>query len=239
MGEDLIALAVSNNNIAHVNSQTGTQINLRHVYLDDTYTEPGNQSTSLSHLRTNGDGQLDSAHTQRDAVGADMVALILASGSGIAYVNSSASSAFSTTNYSYISGHTFAHELGHNWGRYHNRANSGTQVAYAHGYQDPNKSFRSILAYPCSGANCPRVNWYSNDVVNYNGQPIEDAENDCARKINERRNTVANFRQAIGAVPTPAPVTPAPVAGTNSPVSPSAIQEALDFINEAIAELEA
>ena len=177
-----------------------------------------------------------------------MVALILASGSGIAYVNSSAGSAFSTTNYSYISGHTFAHELGHNWGCYHNRSNSGTQVAYAHGYQDPNKQFRSILSYPCSGANCPRVNWYSNDVVNYNGQPIGDAANDCARKINERRNTVANFRQAVNAVPTaapvtpapvtPAPVTPAPIAGTNPPFSPSAIQEALEFVEEAIAELE-
>ena len=92
------------------------------------------------------------------------------------------------------------------------------------------------------------MNWYSNDVVNYNGQPIGDAANDCARKINERRNTVANFRQAVNAVPTaapvtpapvtPAPVTPAPIAGTNPPFSPSAIQEALEFVEEAIAELE-
>lgn len=241
--EDLITLAVNNNNIAHNNAQTGTQINLRDMYLDEAYTEPGNQSTSLNDLRINGDGKLDSAHIRRDAVGADMVALILNSGSGVAYVNASASSAFSTTRYSYISGHTFAHELGHNWGCYHDRANSGPQTDYAHGYPDPNGAFRSILSYPCPGV-CTRVNWYSNDVAQYNGQPIGNASNNCARKINERRNTVANFRQAVGSpVTTPAPVTStsAPVTtpvGTPSPVSQSAVQEALDFVNEAIVELE-
>ena len=139
------------------------------------------------------------------------MALILANGSGVGYVNAGDSYMFSTTNWSYIPGHTFAHELGHNWGCYHNRASSNTQAAYAHGWQDPGKTFRTILSYPCSGANCPRVNWYSSsdNSIQYNGKNIGDSSNDCSRKIRERRQTVANFREG-GSVPAPTPPAPTP-----------------------------
>merc|ERR1712226_59109 len=211
--EGQINLSVANNNVAHVNSNTGTSLNLVYQYMD-SYTESGSLSTDLSRIRTKNDGYMESAHSNRDTYKADIVALITANGSGVGYVGASKGYMFSVTNWGYIPGHTFAHELGHNWGCYHNRDDSNTQAAYAHGWQSPDKTFRTILAYPCDGANCPRVNWYSSSdtSVTYQNKAIGDATNDCARKIRERRQTVTDFYQGGNSVPvTPTPPAPAPV----------------------------
>lgn len=60
--EGQIDLAVANNNVAHTNSNTGTQLTLVHKYLDATYVENGNMSDALAKLRTKSDNQLDSVH---------------------------------------------------------------------------------------------------------------------------------------------------------------------------------
>ena len=216
--EQLIQTAVDNNNIAHTASQTGTQIRLVHTYLASGYNEPSSQTTALYDFQKKDDGKLDQIHSLRQTYKADLAAIILNSGSGVAFVNANYAYAFSTTNKDYISGHTFAHELGHNWGCYHNRQSSGTQVDYAHGFQNPGANIRSILAYPCSGSYCQRVNRYSSPDITYNGNQIGTSTEDCARKINERKVQVANFEESND---TPAPVTPSPV--TPAPVpSPTA-----------------
>jgi hypothetical protein len=214
--EALIESAINSNNLAHVNSETGVVLELITTMMVD-YTEPSSQSTALYNL-TDAVGVLQEVHNIRNEVGGDFVALILNSGSGIAWVNSSATSAYSTTNKDYISGHTFAHELGHNWGCYHNRENSNTQVSYAHGYWDVNGEsydFRTILAYGCP-TYCPRVNWYSSDTIQYNGEPTGASDVDCSRKIYERKSLVAGFTTE-----NPSPTPPAPTPPTTEPPAPT------------------
>ena len=191
--EALIQFAVDNNNIALEESQTQTQISLVHTYLEPDYIEPSSQSDALYELYYTNDGYMDNVHTIRSQYKADFVALILNSGSGIGFVNSYFDTAFSTTNKDYITGHTFAHELGHNLGCYHDRNNSGTQAPYAHGYQNVPASIRSILAYGCSSSYCQRVLRYSSPDITYEGNTIGTSTENCALKIRERRVEVANF----------------------------------------------
>jgi hypothetical protein len=239
--ENLIQLAVNNNNAAHTNSATGVQMNLVHTYLAADYTEPGDTLTALydlTYTSSQGYPALDEVHSLRDTYGADMVMLMGSIGTGVAWVESSSSSAFSYMNRSNVSYHTMAHELGHNWGCYHNRDNSSTQVDYAHGYQDPGGAFRSILSYNCPGG-CTRVNWYSSPDVTYNGATIGTSTEDCARKIQERRVTVANFRQHVeGPTPTPpSPTPPSPTPPSPTPPSPTEAptsgDDSISFKNKA------
>ena len=215
--EQLIQTAVDNNNIAHTASQTGTQLRLVHTYLASGYTEPSDQITALYDFQKKDDGKLDEVHTLRQTYKADLAAIILNIGSGVAFTPASYKYAFSTTNKDYIAGHTFAHELGHNFGCYHDRQNSGIEHDYAHGFQNPGANIRSILSYPCLGSNCQVVNRYSSPHITYNGNKIGTFTDDCARKINERRVRVANFEDSNDTAPpvTPAPVTPAPVTSPN------------------------
>jgi len=81
--EELIQLAVNNNNIGHAASNTGLQLELVHVYLEDGYDEPSSQSNILNDLTNAGDGKLENAHTLRDHYNADLVAIITNVGSGV------------------------------------------------------------------------------------------------------------------------------------------------------------
>ena len=50
------------------------------------------------------------------------------------------------------------------------------------------------MAYACSGG-CPRLNYWSNPSVLYNGIPMgTTSTNDNERVLNNTRNTVAAFR---------------------------------------------
>ena len=148
---------------------------------------------TLSNFREKNDGKLDQVHSLRQSYKADLDAIIGSHGTGVATVNSSYTSAFSYTNKDNIAGHTFAHEIGHNFGCYHNRGNSNEQHDYAHGYQNPGAKIRSMMAYSCSNTYCQRVLRYSSPGITYNGNRIGDSTHDCARKIKERRVTIANF----------------------------------------------
>lgn len=69
---------------------------------------------------------------------------------------------------------------------------------YQFGWHDPQKRFRSIMAYRCPNARwgqCPRVQIFSNsEGYLYNGMVAGDASNDCARMHNEVRQKIANYR---------------------------------------------
>jgi len=211
--EELIQLAVNNNNVGHAASNTGLQLELVHVYLEDGYDEPSSQSNILNDLTNAGDGKLENAHTLRDHYNADLVAIITNVGSGVAWLFNGEGSGFSVTNKDYIGGHTFAHELGHNIGCWHDRANSnGAASDYNFGYQNPGASIRSIQAYGCSNTYCQRVNMYATPLYTYNGDTIGTTTEDCARTIRENKFSIANYREGDDA-PNPAPIalTPAPV----------------------------
>ena len=207
--EALIIQAVAETNQAYANSGINPRINLVHSVLTN-YTESGNMGTDLSRLKSTNDGYMDELHTLRDNYGADLVSLIQTNDTycGFAYRMSSlstsfASSAFSTVRHSCATGYySFAHELGHNQGAQHDSENgTGAIYPYAYGYQDPFKSFRTVMALNCSGS-CPRVDHFSNPDIFYNGATtgvVGSANN--ALTLNTTAATVASFRQQATQTP--------------------------------------
>lgn len=90
---------------------------------------------------------------------------------------------------------SLAHEIGHNFGMTHNW--DGQSDNYIHGYRyDPdggNLRFRTQMSANCSPT-CPRVPFYSNPRLSYQGQPLGTvAHHDVARAINERRASIESF----------------------------------------------
>ena len=101
----------------------------------------------------------------------------------------------------------------------HNRENTNKQSSFSHGYRDSQRRFRSIMAYNCNGRSCPRVKMFSTPNIRYQGRPIGDARNDCARQINNVRTTVAKYyphKSTGGNPPSPSPPSPSPPTGGNT-----------------------
>jgi predicted outer membrane repeat protein len=210
--ENLIDLAVTETNTGYANSLINQRLNLVHT-AQVSYDETGfDWSQTLGRLQNTTDGYMDNVHTLRDAGKADEVVLIVNDAAyqncGIGYLMTTVSQsfeswAFSVVRYSCATGYySFGHELGHNMGSHHDRANTSGSGAfdYSYGYQAPDKSFRTVMAYNCSGG-CPRVNYWSNPNVNYNSQPTGIIDTDPqsafnAKSLNETAFTVANFRQS-------------------------------------------
>ena len=193
----LINLAVSESNIGYSNSGVEITLQLAGTGLV-SYTESSNFSTNLSRYRSTSDGYMDSIHTQRNNLSAD-VAVLITNGTaacGIGYLNSNAASAFTVVARSCATGYySFAHEIGHNLGANHDPANaSGSPYAYGHGYQRPANGWRTIMAYDCTNG-CTRINFWSNPNKTYNGVAMGTAaQSNNARVLNERKATVAAFR---------------------------------------------
>ncbi len=226
--QSMILNAVAAANSAYSNSLVGIQMNLVGMAQVD-YAETGDMGTSLSRLRSTNDGYMDNVHALRDSLGADLVALLTNEGNycGIAYLTGatgSASSGFSVTAPSCFSNQTFAHEIGHNQGNHHDRANGGSAAfPYSYGYRTcdqiantAGQKFRTVMAYSCTDS--PRVNWFSNPNILYNGvaqmgvdyavDPANSADN--ARSMNQTAPYIAAYRQAPA---TSAPAAPSSLAG--------------------------
>jgi hypothetical protein len=211
--EALISDAIASTNTAYLNSGVNSRVRLvgaAETNYDDQTTD---FSTTLSRLRNGSDGFMDAVVTQRETVGADAVALLVYnptnSACGIGYLMTSpgagfASNAFSVTRDDCAVGNfSFAHELGHNFGLEHDRANSGgvASYSYAFGYQDTTYLFRDIMAYNCPG-NCPRIQYFSNPEVVYNGRPLgvlftDPLAADNRRALNNSATYIANWRQTV------------------------------------------
>lgn len=226
--EALINQRVSDMNTANNNSQVNIVFNLVKV-MEVDYEESGSISTDLNRLVDQEDTYLNEIHGARNASKADLVALYIAEGNsgmcGKAYQMKPAADwfeafAFGVSALDYPGTYncnplTLAHEFGHNMGNGHDRDNAGgpPHLPYAYGYQAPNRAFRTIMAYDCPNGGCPRINYWSNPDVQYNGQPtgIDYESNpekaaDSARAIEELAPVVANFRNTC----TPPTETPSP-----------------------------
>ena len=88
-------------------------------------------------------------------------------------------------------------------GNAHDRANSRTQGAfnYSYGYQQTGGGarYRTIMAYDCAGAPCPRVMYFSNPNVLHQGMatgvPSTSPQSaDNAQSMTNTRELVAAFR---------------------------------------------
>ena len=229
-----IALAVAETNQSYLNS--GVQIELRLVHAYETpYDQYTDINTALSRLQNISDGFMDEAHTLRGQYGADMVSLwfngLGSSGGvvGLGYVMTSpgtwfAPYAFSVVELNFATGpaYAFAHELGHNQGATHDRANgSRGAYPYSYGYQrgiSP-KPFRTIMAYQCKTLNCPTISYWSNPSVKYQGYPTGVASTqansaDNRLTLNNTREVMAKLRATGQSAPTIVSVTPASGAGS-------------------------
>lgn len=207
--QGLINLAVAETNAAYGNSGVVQRLRLVHM-VEVAYTE-STFETDLARLGGSGDGYLDTLHSLRNTYGADLVSLIRTSGAycGIAYLMAPPAAGFESAAFSVVAQNcatgyfSFGHELGHNMGSHHDRANASGPGAYSYsyGYQNPSGLFRTILAYNCP-TNCTRIQYFSNPDVSYGGQPtgVDEAAANSANNALSLNNTafiVANFRAAV------------------------------------------
>ena len=200
--KNTILTAVAYANQSFVNSQIDYQIEL--VYAGQTnYTGSGDIDTDLLRFRNTGDGYMDEVHILRNKYSADVCVLLNYKYGGYcgvaANIGATATNAFCVVNSACdVSNYSFAHEIGHLLGCRHDPYvdSNTTPFAYGHGYVHPSYTWRTIMAYPDACGSCPRLLYWSNPNVIYNGASMgTTATHDNARVWNERSNTVMAFRQ--------------------------------------------
>ncbi|MFO0827115.1 MAG: M12 family metallo-peptidase [Phycisphaerales bacterium] len=139
-------------------------------------TLQGVSAAELFAMQRRDDGILDDVHVLREQYGADIVAMLHSDNTttyaGLAFVNVGAAE-FGFADLiigSAVGGLVFAHEIGHNFGLSHDRANGfATYCHYAFGnrFTAGGALRRTIMAYPPGQL----VPYYSNPDVEYLGVP--------------------------------------------------------------------
>lgn len=214
-------------NQAFIDSEVA--ITYRLVYSAQTsYTDQNSNNTALTDL-TNSSGAFSSVATLRNTYGADLVALLRPyarsyhGNCGLAWVGGGRGTTFSSS-YGYAaisdgsdiagSGYychdtTFAHELGHNLGNTHDRANSSSAGAYYYSYgYGIDGTFGDIMSYLR-----PTVAKFSNPNITCNGLPCGISESDTtnaantALSMNNTRTLVAAYKPTVVASTTSTPGT--------------------------------
>jgi hypothetical protein len=207
----LINLAAAETNTAYARS--GVFPRLRVVHGEEvSYTESGNFFTDLDRLTNPSDGFMDNVHALRNVHGADLVSLIVEGTSlcGIAWLMTTQSNAFEAFAFSVVAricasgNYTFGHELGHNMGLQHDRADAPADgvFPFSHGYVDIVHNFRDIMGTQTSCVSCVRIQNFSNPNVTFNGFPTGVPQGspqsaDAAASLNATAFTVANWRVQV------------------------------------------
>jgi hypothetical protein len=202
--------AINHANLALANANVVHRFRLVHQQ-EVAYTEVGSMGTTLTRLQNTADGVMDEVGALREQYKADLVALLSADsdGCGLGYLmgpgNISASFApygYSVTYWPCANANlTLAHEIGHNMGLHHDRANAGSNpqpaFPYAFGYAIPGVA-RDVMAYDCAGG-CTRKAIYSTSSFNFPGTAVRAGtpNEDNAQALNGTSMAVANFRQAV------------------------------------------
>jgi peptidyl-Asp metalloendopeptidase len=195
----LVNLAVAESNQGYTNSGVNITMQLAGRYTT-TYVESGSFSTDLSRFRGTTDGYMDSYHTTRNTITADVAVLLInnSSSCGLASgIGSTASTAFAVAHYGCATGYySFAHEIGHLQSARHDPATDGSTspYAYGHGYRSPTSAWRTIMAYNCPSG-CPRINYWSNPAKTFGGQAMgTTSTSHNQRVLNNTAATVAAYR---------------------------------------------
>lgn len=222
--ENVIAQAMENTQLALDNSDTKTILKLVHA-AEAAYTESGSSSRDLRRLQRPDDGYMDEVHVWRDKYGADLVALLTDTNDigGIAYQLDRPSGdpkyAFSLTRVQQTATtYTFAHEIGHNMGMGHHKAQVpeteeqeyGGLFAYSAGWRwmgNDGELYTTIMAYPEGryyedGVNSANLPYFSNPEVYYDDKPTGDfLDGDNARTLREVRHVIAAYREGSTEIP--------------------------------------
>jgi len=211
--------AVNRMNLAAQNSEI--DITFRHVHsVSVNYTHQDFDS-DLSAI-TNGTGGFSNIGTLRDNSGADLVALLIDTGSaygmtGLGWLlgnyNGSPGYAFTTSAIRSVAiSHTLTHEVGHNMGAHHSKnQNNGegpnsSLADYSAGWYftgTNTQDYHTIMAYNSDGYG----NYYqsaplfSTPLLTYQGTTAGDAQDgDNSRLIRDTMNAVAGYRDAEGSL---------------------------------------
>lgn len=200
--EAMIDLAVAETNAAYAASKVNAKIRLVHKALTSD-SESGGFEKMLPRLQKTSDGHMDEVHIKRNQYKADLVVLICEDKSkcGFAYIMKTESASFSKWAFSVVNRecatgyYSFGHELGHNMGCCHDKANQCENVIhpYAYGwhFKKDRTEYRTIMAlFPGN-----RIRRFSNPNVKYVGiatGKLGKAEN--YKTINNTADTVSAFR---------------------------------------------
>ena len=209
----LINLAVAETNTAYSRSAVIPRLRLVHQE-EVSYTESGDFSTDLNRLTNPSDGFMDNVHALRNAHGADLVSLIIEGASlcGLAWLMLTESNSFQASAFSVVAricatgNFSFGHELGHNMGLQHDRADAPADgvFSFSHGYVDTPHGFRDIMGVAASCGGCMRIQNFSNPNLMFNNFPTGVPQSspqsaDAAASLNATAFTVANWRSEVAA----------------------------------------
>ena len=193
-----INMAVAEANQCYADS--GIYVVLNPVYTGElNFSESTSMSSDLGRMAVS--TEVDTLRTQYKA---DLVNLMIDSTdmyAGIAYVLTGTSTwGYSLVQAAYGYGYfVFAHELGHNFGAMHDRANSSfapaTPYGYGYRFNASGQFYRTVMAYDPG----IRIGYFSTPLKSFLGVPVGVANSeDVARLINERAGIVAGFQDAPG-----------------------------------------
>lgn len=202
----LIDLAQAESNQGYANSGVDAAVQVvRRSQV--TYTETGVSLTDVNRYAGTTDGFMDYVHTQRNQYGADVGILLVnnlndcgrATGIG-----SNAATAYAVVRRSCATGNfTFAHEIGHLLSARHDPAadSNNSPFPYGHGFVfTGSPSFRTIMAV--TNIAIPRVNFWSNPNILFNGVPMGTAAtHHNARVLSSTSPTMAGFKTRPNCIP--------------------------------------
>ncbi len=210
--------AVSKMNLALANSGVEAAFRLVHIWASG-HTYSGSLYTDLLALG-GGTGNLSDAPALRNTHGADVVSLLVDTGSaygsvGIAYMLGSAAgdatAAFSVCAVRSVNiSHTLTHEIGHNLGCGHSKyqaSDTGPSplYTYAAGWYFTGSNalkYNTVMAYDSDGYGNSYIecDYFSTPLKTYQGVAVGHATNgDNARAIGNVKGFVAAYRAAVAA----------------------------------------
>ncbi len=210
-----IAQAMAKGQLAADNSGVFVNVNLVHS-AEVAYTEDGDSGVDLDRLQDPADGHMDVVHTLRNTYGADLVVLFenIGDTGGIGYLLESPFGepawGFSITRVQQASWtYTTIHEIGHNMGLAHHKAQNTEAgpglFSYSAGWRwtgTDGRQYCSIMTYElgryfADGITHERVAYFSNPGIAHLGTATgHPADGDNARTMRATKDVVAAYRQA-------------------------------------------